>query len=171
MRKFLAMAAAVVLLQGASAAQAGVSFNINVGGPPIVVSQPPDFLYPPELGFGVAVGVPYDMFYLGGTYYVFRGGGWYRTSVIGGPWIQVGPGSLPPVFRRYNMGRIHAFRDREYRSYSRDRGHYRGRSFSPGGGGREEHRDMHEQRHEGQGEVRGGERHDERRDEHHEERR
>jgi hypothetical protein len=162
MRKLMAMAAAVVLLQGASVALAGVSFSINVGGPPIVVSQPPDFLYPPELGFGVAVGVPYDMFYLGGVYYVFRGGGWYRTSVIGGPWIQVGPRGLPPVFRRYNIGRIHAFRDREYRVYARDRSHYRGKSFNPGGGGgREEHREMRDERHEGHGEMRGGERRDE----------
>ncbi len=167
MRKLMAVAAAVVLLQGASVAQAGVSFSINVGGPPIVVSQPPDFLYPPELGFGVAVGVPYDMFYLGGVYYVFRGGGWYRTSVIGGPWIQVGPRGLPPVFRRYNIARIHAFRDREYRAYSRDRGHYRGKSFSPGGGGREEHREMRgEHRDEHRDEHRG-----EYRDEHRDERR
>jgi hypothetical protein len=165
MRKLMAMAAAVVLFQGASAAWAdGISFSINVGGPPIVVSQPPEFLYPPELGFGVAVGVPYDMFYLGGVYYINRGGGWYRTSVIGGPWIKVGPRGLPPEFRRYNMGRIHEFRDREYRVYARDRGHYRGKYFRPGGGGREEHRDMREQRHEGHGEKR-----DERRDEHHDE--
>jgi hypothetical protein len=165
MRKLMAVAAAVVLLQGVSVAQAEVSFNINVGGPPIVVSQPPDFLYPPELGFGVAVGVPYDMFYLGGTYFIFRGGGWYRTSVIGGPWIKVGPRELPPVFRRYNIRRIHAFRDREYRAYARDRGHYRGKTFRPGGEGHEEHHgEMRGERHEGHGEMR------EHREEHHEER-
>lgn len=74
MRKLLAVASAVLLFQTASAALAAdVSFSINVGGPPIVISQPPDFLYPPELGFGVAVGVPYDMFYLSGGYYIYRG--------------------------------------------------------------------------------------------------
>ena len=167
MKILMAVAMAVVLLKVTSVAQAEVSFNINVGGPPIAVAQPPEFLYPPELGFGVAVGVPYDMFYLGGVYYVFRGGGWYRTSAIGGPWVSVRPRELPPAFRRYNIGRIHEFRDREYRVYSRDRGHYRGKYFRPGGGGREEHR----------GEMRG-EHHDEHRDmrdehheEHHEERR
>jgi len=155
MRKLMAMAAAVVLLQGASAAQAvGISFNINVGGPPIVVSQPPEFLYPPELGFGVAVGVPYDMFYLGGVYYIFRGGGWYRTSVYGGSWIRVRPRELPPELHRYRIGQIHKFRDREYRAYTRDRGHYWGRYFRPGGEVREEHREMREERHEGNGEMR-----------------
>ena len=163
MRKLMAMAAAVVLFQGASAAHAdGVSFNINVGGPPIVVSQPPEFLYPPELGFGVAVGVPYDMFYLGGVYYINRGGGWYRTSVIGGPCIKVGSRGLPPEFRRYNMGRIHEFRDREYRVYAKDRVHYRGKYFRPGGGGREEHREMKEEHHD---------EHRDMRDEHRDERR
>ena len=166
MRKLMAVVSAVVLFQTASAVQAAdVSFSINVGGPPIVIAQPPDFLYPAELGFGVAVGVPYDMFYFSGIYYVFRGGGWYRTSSYGGSWVKVRHRELPPELRRYKIARIHEFRDREYRVYARDRAHYRGRSFHPGREGREEHRemreqgheerrDMHEQRHE----ERGGER-------------
>ena len=85
MIKLLAVASLLVLFQSASMAQASdVSFSINVGGPPVVIAQPPAFLYPPELRFGVAVGVPYDMFYLSGIYYVFRGGGWYQTSSYGG---------------------------------------------------------------------------------------
>jgi hypothetical protein len=160
MRKLIAVAVAAVVLQGVLVARSGAfSFNIDVGGPPIAVSQPPEFLYPPELGFGVAVGVPYDMFYLGGVYYVFRGGGWYRTSAVGGPWVRVGPREIPPVFLRYRMGRIHEFRDREYRVYARDRGHYRGKYFRAGGAGREEHHEIRD------------ERHDERRDERHDERR
>ena len=166
MKKLLTVASAVVLFGAASLAQAdGISFNINVGGPPIVISQPPEFIYPAELGFGVAVGVPYDMFYNGGIYYVFRGGGWYRTATYGGGWEKVGPRQLPPELRRYNIKKIHAFRDREYRAYSRDRDHYRGKRFTPAVGGREEHHEMrapiHEERHEMKGP--GGE---ERRDEH-----
>ena len=162
MRKLLAVASAVVLFQAASMAQAAdIGFSINVGGPPVVISQPPDFLYPPELGFGVAVGVPYDMFYLGGVYYVYRGGGWYRTPAYGGGWIRVRPRELPPRLRRYDIGRIHSFRDREYRVYSRDRGHYGGQHFRPEGRGREEHREMR---------GRGPEEHREMRDQRHEER-
>ena len=156
MRKLLVVASAVVLFGTASLAQAdGLSFNINVGGPPIVVSQPPDFIYPAELGFGVAVGVPYDMFYSNGVYFVFRGGGWYRTSAYGGNWIKVGPRQLPPELRRYNINKIHAFRDREYRLYSRDRDHYRGKRFNPAG-------ERHEERHDVKGPV-----HEERREERH----
>jgi hypothetical protein len=60
------------------------------------------------------------------------------------------------------MGRIHEFRDREYRVYAKDRGHYRGKYFRPGGGGREEHREMKEEHHD---------EHRDMRDEHRDERR
>ena len=162
MRKQLAVAAAVVLLQTASMAQAGgISFNINVGGPPIVISQPPDFIYPAELGFGVAVGVPYDMFYSSGIYFVYRGGGWYRTSAYGGSWIKVRHRELPPELRRYKIAKIHEFRDREYRVYSRDHDHYRGKRFTPAPEGREERRDMKAPAHEERQDMRE-QRHDER---------
>jgi hypothetical protein len=155
MRKLLAVASAVVLFQTASVAQAAdISFSINVGGPPIVISQPPEFLYPPELGFGVAVGVPYDMFYFSGIYYVYRGGGWYRTSSYGGSWIKVRHRELPPEFSRYKVAKIHEFRDREYRVYAKDRAHYRGNYFRPGREGREEHREMREPGHKGQRDMR-----------------
>jgi len=141
MMKLLAVASAVVLFQTASVAQAAdVSFRINVGGPAFVISQPPEFLYPPELGFGVAVGVPYDMFYVSGAYYVFRGGGWYRTPTYGGELRRVWRRDLPRELRGHRIARIHEYRDREYRGYSRDRDHYRGKSHRPDGGGRGEHR-------------------------------
>ena len=172
MKRLLAVAAAVALLQTASMAQAGVSFNINVGGPAIAISQAPDFIYPAELGFGVAVGVPYDMFYNNGIYFVFRGGGWYQTSAYGGSWIKVRHRDLPPELRRYKIAKIHEFRDREYRSFSRDRDHYRGKRFTPvsevreerrdmKAPAREERKDMREQRHDERGAERGGERREE----------
>jgi len=164
MKKLLVVASAVVLFGAASMAQAdGLSFNLNVGGPAIVISQPPDFIYPSELGFGVAVGVPYDMFYSNGIYFVYRGGGWYRTSSYGGIWIRVGQRQLPPELRRYNINKIHSFRDREYRTFSRDRDHYRGKRFNPAGERREERHDIKEQRHEDRREMKD-QRQDERRD-------
>ncbi|MDR3579635.1 MAG: hypothetical protein P4L44_06715 [Oryzomonas sp.] len=178
MRKLWVVASAVALLQTASMAQAGgISFNINVGGPAVVISQPPDFIYPAELGFGVAVGVPYDMFYNNGMYFIYRGGGWYQTSTYGGDWVRVGLRDLPPELRRYKIAKIHQFRDREYRAYSRDRDHYRGKRFTPAqeargerrdmkAPAREERRDMREEHHDERGgehgNGRGGE-HDERR--------
>jgi len=162
MRKLMALASVVVLFQAATVAQAAdISFRINVGGPPIVITQPPDFLYPPELGFGVAVGVPYDMFYISGSYYVYRGGGWYRTPHYGGNWIKMRQRELPRELRRHNIARIHQFRDREHRVYVKDRDHYRGKYFRPGREVREDRREMRERRHENQRDMRD-QRHDER---------
>ena len=155
MKRLLTIAAALFLFQTASLAQADeLSFSINVGGPPVVISQPPDFLYPPELGFGVAVGVPYDMFYLDGIYYIYRGGGWFRTSSYGGNWIKMRSRELPPALRRYKIAKIHQFRDREYRTYSQDRAHYRGRTYHPGRPAGEEHREMKAPGREGHPEMR-----------------
>lgn len=164
MNKFLAVASAVVLLQTASMAQAAnVNFRINVGGPSVVISQPPEFLYPRELGFGVAVGVPYNMFYVSGIYYVYRGGGWYRTSTYGGDLRSVRHRDLPRELRRHKIASIHQYRDREYRGYSRDRDNYRGRSYRPDGRGRGEHRNNG--RDDGRGHDNGRDnRHDDRRD-------
>lgn len=163
MKKLITVIAAAVLIQSASLAQAQISFNINVGGPPVVIAQPPEFLYPPELGFGVAVGVPYDLYYLSGIYYIYRGGGWYRTTRYGGDWIRMRPRELPYELRRYRVARIHEYRDREYRVYTRDRMHYReryrDRYFRPDHVRVEEHRDMRgpagDRRHD-MGEHRGG---------------
>jgi hypothetical protein len=141
MRKGLILALLLLLLQAPLLAHADVGFNINVGGPPVVMYQPPDFLYPPELGFGVAVGVPYDLFYDNGIYYLYRGGGWYRASYYGDNWIKVRKRDIPPELRRYKIARIHQYRDREYRNYQRDHEHYRGQHFRPEGRG-EEHREM-----------------------------
>ena len=176
MRKLLVVASAVALLQTASLAQAGgLSFNINVGGPAIAISQPPDFVYPNELGFGVAVGVPYDMFYSNGVYFIYRGGGWYRTSSYGGSWLKVRQNQLPLELRRYNINKIHSFRDREYHVFSKDREHYRGKRFTPVIEERHEMKaPIHEERHEMNAPIheehhdkRGGDKKEERKEERH----
>lgn len=161
MKKLLAVASAVVLFQAASMAQAAdISFRINVGGPSVVIAQPPTFLYPPELGFGVAVGVPYNMYYVSGVYYVYRGGGWYKTSSYGGDLRKIRHRELPREIRRHKIANIQQYRDREYRGYLRGNDHYKGKYSRPHGRGYKEHREMrrdHDRRQE---------RREDRRDEH-----
>jgi hypothetical protein len=99
---------------------------------PITLTQPPEFLFPQELGFGVAVGVPYDMFYLSGGYYFLRSGSWYRSSSYRGPWTVLGLSQLPPEFRKHKLAKIREFRNREFNNFWKNKDHYQGRYFRPG---------------------------------------
>lgn len=127
------------------AADVGVDINIRLGGEPrpVIVAEPPyqpepepyyeeveeevEFVYPEELGFYVAVGVPYDLFYLNNFYFIFRGGRWLRSPSSRGGWVAVRHRELPPSLRRHRIERIREYRTREYVVYRRDREHYRGR--------------------------------------------
>lgn len=147
-----------VLVLGASAAGAGnvgVDFNLHLGNQPqqvvipapaappparVIVAEPPptevvtidddvDFVYPARLGFYVAVGVPYDLFYVRGNYYLFCDGRWFRAPGSHGPWVVAQHRELPPDLRRRKLERIRAFRNAEYDVFRHDRDHYRGRHF------------------------------------------
>jgi hypothetical protein len=137
----------------AAFANVGVNVNINLGEPQrqVVVAPPPpayvappayappaepirvdediQFVYPDALGFYVAVGVPYDLFYLQNSYFLFRDGRWFRAPSSRGPWLEQGPRNLPQVLRRQRLERIREYRTREYMIYNRDREHYRGKHF------------------------------------------
>lgn len=98
---------------------------------PITIATPPEFLFPPELGFGVAVGVPYDLFYLSGAYYFLRAGTWYRSSSYRGPWKVQGLSRLPPELRKHKLAQIHEYRAREFKSFWENKKNYKGRYFRP----------------------------------------
>jgi hypothetical protein len=101
------------------------------GAPPVVIEHPPLFLFPPALGFYVAAGVPYDLFMVSDNYYLHRGGVWYEAPHYSGPWVAVPYRHVPFVLRRYGIPVIHQYRDREYRVYESERGHYHGGHFRP----------------------------------------
>lgn len=98
---------------------------------PIKLTQAPEFLFPPELGFGVAVGVPYDLFYLGDSYYLLKTGTWYRAASYRGPWNLQGLSRVPAVLRKYDIARIRDLRNREFARFWKDRTGYKGRYFRP----------------------------------------
>jgi hypothetical protein len=168
---------AALLLCCSPAAFAGVNVNINLGEPrpvivapapppavyvpappPVYVPAPPpvevlrvdediNFVYPDALGFYVAVGVPYDLFFVNNNYYLYRDGRWLCASSSRGPWIERNYRELPPRLRRHRLERIRDYRSREYVIYSRDREHYRGRHFrSEKEKWREQRHDAHEAR-------------------------
>ena len=136
----LVPAALALCVTAAGAADVGVDLNLHLGNQPrqvvvpapapiISIDQDVEFVYPGALGFYVAVGVPYDLFYQDNAYFLFRDGRWYRAAGSRGPWIVVRHRDLPPGLRRHRMERIREYRDAEYAIYRRDRDHYRGRHF------------------------------------------
>lgn len=99
--------------------------------PPPAWQRVPGFLFPKELGFGVAVGVPEDLFYLSGVYYRVREGAWQRSPSWRGPWKPVARAKLPPVLLERDLASIRRLRNREFREYWEKRESYPGRHFRP----------------------------------------
>src|SRR6266545_1567642 len=137
------VAALTVGASVACAGNVGVDLNIHLGNPqpqPVVVPVPPpppvpalvieedvNFVYPETLGFYVAVGVPYDLFFVRNQYYLFRDGRWFMAPRSRGPWMVARHRDLPPGLRRHRIEQIRTIRNSEYDIYSRDREHYRGK--------------------------------------------
>jgi hypothetical protein len=86
----------------------------------VVTEQAPEFVQPPELGFYVAVGVPYDLFFYNNSYWICRGNIWYNSAYYNGPWNQIYYTNIPYVFNRLPFERIHHYRDSYYGRYQRD---------------------------------------------------
>jgi len=134
--------------QAVHAGNVGVDVNINLGGQPRqVIARAPvyaapvevirvdddiQFVYPDALGFYVAVGVPYDLFYLQNSYFLFRDGRWLRAPSSRGPWVAQRERDLPRALRKQRIERMREYRNREYGVYNRDRDHYRGKHFRSG---------------------------------------
>ena len=136
-------------VSAAYAGNAGVDVNINLGNlprqvvvnaPVITIEQDVDFVYPASLGFYVAVGVPYDLFFVQSSYYLWRDGRWFRAHGSHGPWMAMQHRDLPPGLRRHKLERIRTYRNAEYDVYHRDREHYRGKHFKTGKDEWKEHR-------------------------------
>jgi hypothetical protein len=154
MKKTVIILPCALMVLGTASAKAsdfGLNMNINIGNqprvapppavvvpvpaprPPVdfVIEEPPTFIVPQPLGFYVAVGVPYDLFYTGNAYFIYRDNAWYRGRTYNGPWAAVSYRSLPPGLRRQRMDRIRVIRDEEYGRYRDDEDHYGGRRFRP----------------------------------------
>ncbi len=99
--------------------------------PGFYLDEAPQFVYSPELGLYVAVGIPYDLFFTGSEYLYFYGGYWFRGPYYNGPWSFAGRRYLPPALLMYRIGQIRHFRDVEFGRYNRDRAHYGGRLHRP----------------------------------------
>jgi hypothetical protein len=82
----------------------------------------------PEPQMYVAVGVPYDIYFVDGRYYYLHGGHWFWGPGYGGPWTYVVVEKLPPGLRKYKVKQLYEIRDREYKVY-KVKGPAQGRYF------------------------------------------
>jgi hypothetical protein len=132
-RSILAVLGFFFIAVASARAETSFSAGVNVGNSPdhVVFADPPEFIAPPSMGFYIAVGVPYDMFYARSHYYMFRNNIWYRASNYNGPWIVYEYRRLPTVLRKHRYEDIVRMRDREYHLYQSDRQHYHGRQYHP----------------------------------------
>src|SRR5438093_13719989 len=80
MRRKCGMILGSMLLLGllTTPARAQFSVNVHIGQPPpVAVYSPPTMVMLPEPQMYVAVGVTYDIFFVGGDYYYFHGDHWF----------------------------------------------------------------------------------------------
>jgi len=140
MKRLIVVSSVIWIAAFASKAQAEVHINVNIGAPPpIIVRSAPTMVFLPEPAVYVAVGIPYDLYFVSGRYYHVRGNNWFWATGYGGPWTPVVYHSLPYGLRKYKPARLHEFREREYRVYrvsSRDRGRYFVADYGQAGKGR-----------------------------------
>jgi hypothetical protein len=102
----------------ATPAHAQVHVNVNIGPPPpVVVYSPPTMVMLPAAQTYVAVGVPYDIFFVDGRYYYFHGDHWFWGPGYGGPWTYVAYERLPYGLRKYKVKKLREFREHEYSVY------------------------------------------------------
>jgi hypothetical protein len=114
----------------AAPAYAQVNINVRIGEPPpVVVYSPPTMVLMPEPQAYVAVGVPYDIYFVSGRYYYLHGGHWFWGPGYGGPWTYVAIERIPPGLRKFKVQRLHEFRDREYHVYKTRGRNFRGTYF------------------------------------------
>lgn len=117
-------------LCGTAWAGGDVDVHIDVVLPlPIEVEAPPTMVYLAEPGVYVAVGIGYDLFFIGGRYYYYHGNKWFWASGYGEPWVHVVVKSLPPGLRKFNMTKLHQFRAREFKAFKAQGLKYKGKQF------------------------------------------
>ena len=78
-------------------ARAEVNVNINLGPPPIVVSEPPAVVMIPGSQVHFVPDPNIDVFFYNGYWWSPRGEQWYRAREYRGPWKMIELRRVPPA--------------------------------------------------------------------------
>jgi hypothetical protein len=95
-RMVLLVAAAAMLFSGASATASDLKINIDLGGPPIVLTAPPQLVVVPGTPVSYAPDVQANLFFYQGRYYTVASGVWSMAPTYSGPWAAIQIGQVPP---------------------------------------------------------------------------
>ncbi len=74
-------------------------------GPPVLVAAPRLVLVP-DTNIYVATGIEYDVFVVGGVYFFYHEGFWYKGPSHRGPWRGVDGKDLPPGLQKGSPGEL-----------------------------------------------------------------
>jgi hypothetical protein len=127
--KLILSAMVLVLLAFSSTSIAGVSVNIGVSLPPLVIPGPPVVAVIPGTDAYFCPDVAMDVFFYNGYWYRSYEGGWYRGVGYNGPWGYLAVANVPTVFlhlptdyRAVGYQRIpYGDLNRNWRAWQRDR--------------------------------------------------
>jgi len=86
--------------------------------PEVFLAAPPLFLQPQEQQYFVAVEIPYDLFYLGGTFFLSVRGTWFTSDFFEGPWERLEKQRLPVVFRESKIQSLREIREQTTTAYA-----------------------------------------------------
>lgn len=117
---------AAVLAVGCVVVPAGPPGHAKRGGavvvappPPIVIATRPRMVFVTEFGVAFAPDLDNDVYEVGGIWYTFHTGVWYRADVYTGPWVVVKDRHLPKALVKVKPGQVRQFYvEREAKKHS-----------------------------------------------------
>ena len=105
----------LVGLSGCVIVPAGPPGHARRGGPvimapaSIMISARPRMVFVTEFGVSFAPELDVELYEVGGVWYSFYSGGWYRADAYDGPWVVVKHRHLPRGLAKVKPGQVRKF--------------------------------------------------------------
>jgi len=122
----------LVGLSGCIMVPAGPPGHGRRGGPvimapaPIMISARPSMVFVTEFGVSFAPELDIELYEVGGVWYSFHSGGWYRADAYDGPWVVIEHRRLPRGLVKVKPGQVRKFYS-EHGGNGKDKHEKRGR--------------------------------------------